>query len=673
MRFKRITVENFGPFKNPTSIDFTDRNGVSILWGRNGRGKTTLLNAFNFVLNGTVKDRDGNVDNFLSFINEAGMEEGKYTFKVTLDLEESGKFYRIVRSIAVEPGVEKPKANSEIYTVLRVNESGNILSTADSEHFVKSIMTKDVSRFFLFDGELLTEYEELLNENSARGGSIKSSIEQILGMPILTYGASDSDVAAATIATEARKVAQNEQAVSKYTQKLDETMDTLTYQQQELQRLTEERDTCILRRTKLQHLVEDTEKLRQFSARKKSIEEDIDRQQHICDDEQKAIASILKESWQWMITPVLRRRLQELQTAMSELHEKEQTSKGQEIVITYIQQAIDEVYCPVCDQPVSDDQRTKLIAKLSQYREQADGLTPEERTQLDNFRAQQATLSRYAATTDQAQEIRVRYDRYVAARVRLTDLREHDLREVDSDLEALRKNATGADEKAAFEYFDQLGRVAAEIATYDQGIASATAEIEATKETIKKLNATIIAKSRNKDVVLANKKVAFAEAIAAIFREGIDVYRDKLSQDVERDATEIFMQMNTEEDYGGLKINDNYGLTIIRKSDGKPVPKRSAGWEHMVAFALIGALHKNAPFDGPVIMDSPFYRLDSINTESMIKALPLIANQVLMLPYPGEINPATTRTDIGDHIVQELEITRISSNESTIKEMSTRG
>ena len=293
--------------------------------------------------------------------------------------------------------------------------------------------------------------------------------------------------------------------------------------------------------------------------------------------------------------------------------------------------------------------------------------------QLESYRAQQAILTGYASVTDQAQEIRVRYDRYVAARVKLTDLKEHDLREVESDLEALRKNATGADEKAAFEYFDQLGKVAAEIAEYDQGITRVLGEIEKTKETIKKLNATIIAKSQNKDVVLANKKVAFAEAIAAIFREGIDVYRDKLSRDVERDATEIFMEMNTEEDYGGLQINENYGLTIIRKSDGKPVPKRSAGCEHMVAFALIGALHKNAPFDGPVIMDSPFYRLDSINTESMVKALPLIANQVLMLPYPGEINPSTTRTDIGDHIVQELEIARISSNESTIKEMSTNG
>lgn len=673
MRFKRITVENFGPFKNPTSIDFTERNGVSIVWGRNGRGKTTLLNAFNFVLNGTVKDRDGNVDNFLSFINEAGMDEGKYTFKVTLDLEDSGKVYRIVRSIAVVPGVDKPTSNSDLYTVLRVNESGSILSTADSDHFVKGIMTKEVSRFFLFDGELLTEYEELLNENSVRGGSIKSSIEQILGMPILTYGASDSDVAASTIATEARKVAQNEQAVSKYTQKLDAATETLEYQQQELQRLTDEQNACILRRTKFQHLVEDTEKLRQFSARKKSIEEDMDRQRQICEDEQRAIASILKDSWQWMISPVLRQRLLDLQSAMADLHGKEQTSKGQEVVIAYIQQAIKDIYCPVCDHPVSSEEREKLEAKISRIKAETGGLSPEEKVHLESYRAQQAILTGYASVTDQAQEIRVRYDRYVAARVKFTDLKEHDLREVESDLEALRKNATGADEKAAFEYFDQLGKVAAEIAEYDQGITRVLGEIEKTKETIKKLNATIIAKSQNKDVVLANKKVAFAEAIAAIFREGIDVYRDKLSRDVERDATEIFMEMNTEEDYGGLRINENYGLTIIRKSDGKPVPKRSAGWEHMVAFALIGALHKNAPFDGPVIMDSPFYRLDSINTESMVKALPLIANQVLMLPYPGEINPSTTRTDIGDHIVQELEIARISSNESTIKEMSTNG
>lgn len=210
--------------------------------------------------------------------------------------------------------------------------------------------------------------------------SIQSSIEQILGMPILTYGASDSDVAASTIATEARKVAQNEQAVSKYTQKLDAATETLDYQQQELQRLTEERDACILRRTKLQHLVEDTEKLRQFSARKKSIEDDMARQQQICDDEQGAIASILKDSWRWMITPVLRQRLHDLQSVMASLQEKEQASKGQEVIIAYIQRAIREVYCPICDHPASPDERIKLEEKLSRLQTEAGGLSDEERS-----------------------------------------------------------------------------------------------------------------------------------------------------------------------------------------------------------------------------------------------------------------------------------------------------
>ncbi len=673
MRFKRITVENFGPFKNQSTIDFKNRDGVSIVWGRNGRGKTTLLNAFNFVLNGTVKDRDGNIDNFVSYINEAGKQEGKYTFKVTLDVENDEKTYRVIRSLAIEPGVGEPTSNSDVYTVLMVNMDGNILSQADSEHFVKSIMTKDVSRFFLFDGELLTEYEELLNESSETGGSIKSSIEQILGMPILTYGAIDAEGAANSIATEARKVAQNEQAVSKYTKTLNEAVETLDYQTRELHRLKDEREACVLKRTKLQHLVDDTEKLRQYSFRKKTVLDDMKRQEQICDDERSAISGLLKNSWKWMITPVLKVKTDELREAISALHDKEQVSKGQEIVIDYIKKAIDDVFCPVCEHEVSPDERMKLGEKLSVLQEKSAGLTPEEREYLSSLRKKIEVFSACSDTNDHAQEIRTRYDRYVEARVSYTDLKEHDLREVDSDLEAIRKNATGADEKAAFEFFDQLGKASAEIAEYDAGIKRVEAEIEGSNATIKKLNSTIIAKSQNKDVVLANKRVTFAESIADIFREGIDVYRDKLSKDVEKDATEIFMKMNTEEDYGGLRINDNYGLTIVRSSDGKPVPKRSAGWEHMVAFALIGALHKNAPFDGPIIMDSPFYRLDSINTASMVKALPLISNQVLMLPYPGEINQASTRSDIGQHIIQELEIARISSNESTIKEMSENG
>ena len=673
MRFKRLIIENFGPFKERTSIDFKDRDGVSIIWGQNGRGKTTILNAFNFVLNGIVKDRDGNMNDYVSFINEKGKSEGRYSFKITLDLTDKDRSYRVVRSLLPMPGVGEPKTNNDVQVYLMVNGDGNILSDADAKHFVQSIITPNVSRFFLFDGELLTEYEELLNENSPSGGSIKSSIEQILGMPVLTFGAIDAGEAASYIATEARKVAQNEEAVAKYTKMLNSKNDELQGQEDELQHLKNEQEESLIKKKKYQNLANDTEKLRILIGRKDEVLRKMELQEERIKEIKKTLTENLADAWKWMIIPTLEQKNNEDQTAINELTEKERNSKSQAVVISFIQKAIDDIYCPVCNHEVNSDEKCKLEARLDEYKKKTDGLSKEERSRLADLRACVGVYAKYLGIHKKDGDITKQYEAYVTAKVKYSDLKEHDLKEVEEDLDSLKKNASGVDEKKALEYYDKLGKLAAEIALREEGIKEAEGKVESIKSDIKKLNSTIISKSKNKDVALANKRVAFAEAIEAIFTKGIAVYRDKLSKDVEKDATDIFMEMNTEEDYGGLKINDNYGLTIIRKSDGKPVPKRSAGWEHMVAFALIGALHKNAPFDGPVIMDSPFYRLDNVNTASMVRALPLIARQVLMLPYPGEINDATTRMDIGASIVQELEIARISSNESTIKEMSANG
>jgi len=52
-------------------------------------------------------------------------------------------------------------------------------------------MPEQVSRFFLFDGELLQQYEELLRNDSEMGRQIKESVERILGVPVLTNARTD--------------------------------------------------------------------------------------------------------------------------------------------------------------------------------------------------------------------------------------------------------------------------------------------------------------------------------------------------------------------------------------------------------------------------------------------------------------------------------------------------
>src|SRR5207344_3296982 len=86
-----------------------------------------------------------------------------------------------------------------------------------------------------------------------------------------------------------------------------------------------------------------------------------------------------------------------------------------------------------------------------------------------------------------------------------------------------------------------------------------------------------------------------------------------------------------------LRINELYGLTIL-DSEGRDVAVRSAGAEQIVALSLIGALNRLAIKKGPVIMDTPFGRLDTKNRANILRFVPTLAEQVVLLVHGGEVD-----------------------------------
>lgn len=74
LRFERLKITNFGPFKGEQSIEFTQNNGVTIVWGYNGRGKTSLLNVFRYALFGYVKYRRGTRE-YIQAMIDSGNED----------------------------------------------------------------------------------------------------------------------------------------------------------------------------------------------------------------------------------------------------------------------------------------------------------------------------------------------------------------------------------------------------------------------------------------------------------------------------------------------------------------------------------------------------------------------------------------------------------------------
>jgi DNA sulfur modification protein DndD len=100
--------------------------------------------------------------------------------------------------------------------------------------------------------------------------------------------------------------------------------------------------------------------------------------------------------------------------------------------------------------------------------------------------------------------------------------------------------------------------------------------------------------------------------------------------------------------------------------NGNPIPERSAGAEQIVALSLIGALNKNAVRQGPIIMDTPFGRLDPKHRENILKFIPTLSSQVTLLVHGGEVNKERDLVTIKQDIEREYEIRYVTSRRSEI-------
>jgi hypothetical protein len=93
---------------------------------------------------------------------------------------------------------------------------------------------------------------------------------------------------------------------------------------------------------------------------------------------------------------------------------------------------------------------------------------------------------------------------------------------------------------------------------------------------------------------------------------------------------------------------------------------RSAGAEHVVALSLVGALQNNAPLRGPIIIDSPFGRLDAIHTSKTVAALPGMARQVVVLVYEDELSPIRARQGLKGQLKAEWMLERVSARHTQL-------
>jgi DNA sulfur modification protein DndD len=154
-----------------------------------------------------------------------------------------------------------------------------------------------------------------------------------------------------------------------------------------------------------------------------------------------------------------------------------------------------------------------------------------------------------------------------------------------------------------------------------------------------------------------------------VFSESIERLREGLRLKVQEESTKAFKRLTTQKAYGGLEINANFGLTIV-DDRGIKVNVRSAGAEQIVALSLIDGLARTGRAVGPVVMDTPFGRLDLKHRDNILRYLPTAASQLVLLVHDGEIRRETDLAPIAERIGAAYEIREVNARHSKLERIT---
>lgn len=647
MRLKALEVTDFGPFKGTQTVTFPPGEGVTVFYGENMRGKTSLLNAIRFVFLGSIKARGSRNASLHLAGNWERHAEGKFGFQVALDFSHEGKAYTLTRVHRPRHGVTTPQGDDDYHTEVFLRRDGDVLGPQECASELQRILPEQISRFFLFDGELLQEYEDLLSNDAGMGPQISEAIERILGVPVLTMGRATLAQAKSAAEKRAALAAQGDHRTREYGTQLEQLLQERGVLEQDLARHTQKLEDARKKRASLEEALKKKERFTVLLEKRDGLDHQIDDLMRRRDDLRARLKAAMSGAWTTLLSAPIH-------AAVATLSSKENDLRNAiariEVLASMSQHSDGE--CPACLQKIGPDAKRKIEAAVGHSSSTA---LEDKRKQLSDLNRRLDAARGFAGASTSA-SIQMCWD----------------LLE-DADREFFAKRDQREDLGKQLGEVDEASLRGVKI-EYETNLLEINALVGAVQVTRKKLDEKETAidhvrrrleRASTASGGDAQKRARLYTDLHDLFSAAVDAYRERLRKSVEADATKHFLRLTTEQEYQALSINDSYGLTIVHR-DGEHIPVRSAGAEHVVALSLIGALQNNAPLRGPIVIDSPFGRLDSGHTRNIVRALPTMAEQVVLLVYEEELPPALARAELQGKLLAEYQLDRRSARHTEL-------
>ena len=657
MKILKLTLNNFGPYFGTQSLDLdvSDNAPIILVYGENERGKTSLLRAIRWCLYGEVLNQGGTLMDEREFANyDARDRKEPFDVFVEIEFEDQGVKSVLKRWMKVkESDLEEIRIETLSKGVdLRPN-NGNTVAEKDIPEQISRMLHKDISDFFLFDGETLTRFEQRLRSADTSAALVRTSIEKVLGLPALQLLSRDIETLASETNKEVQRVAKKSAENEKVLKDIDATSTGIHNKQNDLVELRRIGKQLEDEKLELEKQLAKIDSIKDAYHERKSIRDSKSDLQRDISEIRDQIKVRISESWWAPAMPMLKEKAAAIDSMLagnnqllSEINELQRKKLD-------LQVQISTKKCSSCQQVVNESQISNAQKEILEIEKKLESL-PTPISNVDDIAFTKRQLNEFLE--DGGVEERLReLDQDVLKR----ELRIDELNNKDRALtEVLSGNTLDI---AALE--SQYQRANDFIRESEREIEKKEFELTELKTQLRTLQNSLNRETTESSPV--KQEAALLSSLEEVLKDSLEGFRKSMREKVGEEASDIFTKLTTEPDYNGLTITGKYYLEIV-DSQKRIISRRSAGAEQIVAMSLIGALVRCAVRQGPVIMDTPFGRLDTGHRRRILEWAPTIGTQVMLFVQSGEFDRERDLKFLGNKVGREYRIQREASNRSSI-------
>jgi DNA sulfur modification protein DndD len=621
MKLISIQLYNYRPFYGQTpEITFATKEGknTTVIHGNNGAGKTAILNAFTWVLYEKFTLGLAAQD---EIVNKRAMSEADIGKRVEcwvkISFEHNGKKYlaKRIRYSIKESNNKFIEEKSNL--TLQHEENSRWVTSSSPKDIINRVLPEKLRDYFFFDGERI---EKIVQAD--KKAQMSDTTKVLLGVEALDRAIKHLGDAKTDLEKEYEKITspenasliQEKQYLKDKLQALKERQDEIDRELQNHQKLEDE----------VQQQLRSSENVRDLQTRIDDLNQEVDSIKEQREASKKKLKNLIARKSH---TVFLAKAIDDFRTISNELRERGELPSG--IKQQFVKDLLQQENCICGTQLIQGSLPYSLVEK---WKDKAGIGDIEE------------TVIRMGAEVDSIdKDVSVLWqdiDREKNNQEQLK-IKESEIETQIEDIHDRFKNSPLEDIRALENRHEQIKK---DIKTLNE-------ETGGNKENIKKydreieLKNTLLLRQQANEVKqkIALQRIKVSQEAIKMLSRMREIKNKRFRSELEQSVQNIFGQISFKP--YSPKLNDNYELTLVENTSGvqQNVPA-SSGENVILSLSFVSSIiskvrewskQNDAINLGsgifPIVMDSPFSKLDTEYKKRIATAIPQLADQLVLI------------------------------------------